>query len=68
MHDLCQPLTALECRLYLATMETGERVADETGEMKDAIREAMVECQRLMTRVRAIQDQINRTEQNGRER
>ena len=25
LHDLCQPLTALQCRLFLATMAAGGR-------------------------------------------
>ena len=31
LHDLCQPLTALECRLYLGTMGEGggEATADD---------------------------------------
>ncbi|WP_263409173.1 hypothetical protein [Terriglobus tenax] len=41
LHDLCQPLTALQCRLELA--ELGE---DETG-LRRAISEGLVECERL---------------------
>ncbi len=49
LHDLCQPLTALECRLFL-----GLREQDET-EMRVAMKEAMVQCERLIDGVRGMQ-------------
>lgn len=52
LHDLCQPLTALECRLFLGLHEEGPEA------MLEAMREAMVECERLMAGVRAMQSRL----------
>ncbi len=49
LHDLCQPLTALECRLFLGLGET-----DETA-MRAAMKEAMLQCERLIDGVRGMQ-------------
>ena len=49
LHDLCQPLTALECRLFLGLGETGE------AEMRAAMKEAMAQCERLIDGVRGMQ-------------
>ena len=49
LHDLCQPLTALECRLFLGLSQQGE------AEMRTAIKEAMVQCERLIDGVRGMQ-------------
>ena len=59
LHDLSQPLTAMECRLYLGVM-SGE---PEAAELVETIRESLVECERLMARVRAMQDHLNETGQ-----
>jgi hypothetical protein len=49
LHDLCQPLTALQCRLELGGIE-GEGAAKQT-----AIEEALRECRRVNERVHAMQ-------------
>lgn len=49
LHDLCQPLTALECRLFLGLQGSGE------DEMRLAIKEAMLQCERLIDGVRGMQ-------------
>jgi hypothetical protein len=41
LHGLCQPLTVLQCRLAL-----GELIG-EPAAMREAIREALLECTRL---------------------
>jgi hypothetical protein len=41
LHGLCQPLTVLQCRLAM-----GELIG-EPDAMREAIREALVECARL---------------------
>ena len=41
LHGLCQPLTVLQCRLAM-----GELIGDADA-MRDAIREALLECVRL---------------------
>ncbi len=49
LHDLSQPLTTLQCRLFLGTM-------DETAaSMSETIRQALDDCEELMTRVHALQ-------------
>jgi len=45
LHDLCQPLTALQCRL-----ELGEMLATPAAK-EEAIRDALLECGRLKTSV-----------------
>ena len=49
LHDLCQPLTALECRLFLGLNETGE------AELRSTIKEAIQQCERLISGVRGMQ-------------
>ena len=49
LHDLCQPLTALECRLFL-----GLREPDEES-VREAMRDAMTQCERLIDGVRGMQ-------------
>ncbi len=52
LHDLCQPLTALQCRLEIGKM-------DATAEgMETAIEDALTECTRLNGMVRAMQDKV----------
>ncbi|MDQ2835559.1 MAG: hypothetical protein M3Y50_17815 [Acidobacteriota bacterium] len=41
LHDICQPLTVLQCRLAM-----GELIG-EPDSMREAIREALKECARL---------------------
>jgi hypothetical protein len=41
LHGLCQPLTVLQCRLAM-----GEMIGEPEA-MRDAIREALLECVRL---------------------
>jgi hypothetical protein len=41
LHGLCQPLTVLQCRLAI-----GELI-DEPDAMREAIREALLECVRM---------------------
>ena len=57
LHDLCQPLTALECRLHLGTMDHNGR-APTAEEMLDTIHESLAECERMMRRVRAMQEKL----------
>ena len=59
LHELSQPLTALECRLYLGAMGTGGTPSDDAIEMRAAIDEALRQCERMMTKVRAMQEHLN---------
>lgn len=55
LHDLAQPLTALECVLFLGTLEPeadGQR-------MRQAIDQALAQCSRLTQGVRAMQDRLH---------
>jgi hypothetical protein len=65
LHDLCQPLTVLQCRLAM-----GEMIG-EPGAMREAICEALVECVRLNAVVgtmREILQQAKQTEEDERTR
>lgn len=59
LHDLCQPLTALECRLYLGSIGYGGGA--EAEEMRTAMREGLLQCERMITQVRGMQDRLNGT-------
>lgn len=50
LHDMAQPLTALQCCLYLGTTE------EHPAEMMKALREGLVECERAMVQMRLLQD------------
>lgn len=52
LHGLCQPLTVLQCRLALGEL-SGEPVA-----MREAIGEALGECARLNSAVRAMREML----------
>ncbi len=56
LHDLCQPLTALQCRLFLATLVSGE---DRAEEMEQAVEDALRQCERAIGLVRAMQDRTH---------
>lgn len=55
LHDLCQPLTALQCRLFLGTMTPAGGPQEELAELRSAVRESLVQCDRMMTHVRIMQ-------------
>lgn len=53
LHDLCQPLTALQCRLFLATMV--KEPEGELEELREAVRESLVQCERMIGQIRVMQ-------------
>lgn len=62
LHDLCQPLTAIECRLSIALMDL-DGVADSRGcaveaipALRLALEESLTQCRRMMPLMRAVQD------------
>ena len=59
LHDLCQPLTALECRLYLGRMGVDGTPSEKIAELRVSMDEALRQCERMMTKVRAMQDHLN---------
>ena len=54
LHDLAQPLTALECVLFLGTLAPTPSAAT----LREAIDEALVQCQRMTDGVRAMQEHL----------
>lgn len=54
LHDLCQPLTALQCRLHLSTMHVPGSEQERT-EMRSAIQDGLRLCERMMLNVKAMQ-------------
>ncbi len=56
LHDLSQPLTAMECRLYLGIMSSDG--PGDAVELTATVRESLVECERLMARVRSMQERL----------
>jgi hypothetical protein len=49
LHDLSQPLTTLQCRLYLGSMDENPT---------ETIRQALEDCESLMARVHALQNRL----------
>ena len=59
LHDLCQPLTALQCRLFLATLAQGTARAVE---MEQAVADALKQCDRAIGLVRGMQNRMHESE------
>ncbi len=62
LHDLSQPLTALECGLFLGTMSPDGVRAPSSEELLSTILEALGHCERLTTLVRALQQRLDAKE------
>jgi hypothetical protein len=63
LHALCQPLTVLQCRLAM-----GELIGEPEA-MRDAIREALLECVRLNQSVGTMRTMLRQVmESNDNER
>ena len=59
LHDLCQPLTALQCRLELAEME------GEEESMRRAIADSLTEYERLNGIAMWMRQQFREAMQDG---
>ena len=59
LHDLCQPLTALECGLFVGTMSPDGVSAPTAEELMVTIRHALEQCERVTDQLRVIQERIN---------
>jgi len=59
LHDLCQPLTALECGLYIGTISPDGIRAPRAEELMATITAALAQCERMTLKVRAIQSRMN---------
>jgi phosphoglycerate-specific signal transduction histidine kinase len=49
LHDLSQPLTALQCRLFLATMSEAP---------SETVNKSLEDCERLMEKVHHLQNRL----------
>ncbi len=58
LHQLSQPLTALECGLYIGTMSPDGVRAPTREELMATILGALEQCERLTLNVRALQDRL----------
>ena len=58
LHDLCQPLTALQCRLELG------RMLGHEGGLQDAVDGALEETKRMFKIVDQMRQRLLREEQN----
>lgn len=53
LHDLCQPLTTLQCRLELASLVGTEDAC------REAVQGALEDCKRLMQGVEAMREMLH---------
>ena len=63
LHDLCQPLTALECQLYIALLDMEAEGQRGAAQERATIEFGLHECNRMMTVIRAIQARMAGDEQ-----
>lgn len=61
LHDLAQPLTALQCRLWLGTVEEGSEQS-----FRSTVEESLVECERMIASLRTMQEQVDEATQDER--
>jgi signal transduction histidine kinase len=62
LHDLCQPLTALQCRLEIGMLH------GRPDTMRATMEEALHECERMNNRVHAMQTLLRRAMAEQKER
>lgn len=58
MHDLCQPLTALECGLFLGTKSADGVRTPTAKESLATILAALEQCEKATQQVRVIQERM----------
>ena len=58
LHDISQPLTALECGLFIGTMSPDGVRAPTAEELLATILEALQQCERVSKLLRAVQDRM----------
>jgi hypothetical protein len=61
LHDLCQPLTALQCRLEMG------RMPGHPGGLEEAVNGSLEETRRLFEIVARIRQRLLADEENGRQ-
>lgn len=57
-HDLCQPLTALQCQLYLALLEVDDSPHQEAKVQREMFEAGLDECKRMIHLIRAAQSKM----------
>ncbi len=60
LHDLSQPLTALQCRLSLA-MRHAPGSIQERVEMRHAVEDGLQQCERMMVSMRTMQQYMDKS-------
>lgn len=63
LHDLCQPLMALECQLYLASLEVENETQRDLSAQRAMFESALHQCQRMIRLIRAAQMQMANADQ-----
>jgi hypothetical protein len=58
VHDVCQPVTALECGLFIGTMSPDGVRSPTVEELLGTILEALQQCERISAQLRAMQDRM----------
>ena len=53
LHGVCQPLTTLQCRLYLGVMD------QEQGPMLEILTQCLSDCEQVMCCVRELQTRMD---------
>lgn len=59
LHDLSQPLTALECGLFVGTMSPDGVRAPRADELLATILDALAQCERMSNQLRELQARID---------
>ena len=59
LHDLSQPMTALECGLFIGTMSPDGVRAPTARELLETILQALQQCERMSMQLRAMQERMN---------
>ncbi|HWB33127.1 MAG TPA: hypothetical protein VG714_08150 [Acidobacteriaceae bacterium] len=61
LHDFCQPLTTLQCRLEMAG------VVGSMEAYREAVEQGLLECSRLLDSVAAMREIVRSEERNSME-
>lgn len=67
LHEICQPLTALQCRLEIEQMEREGTVPEGDDRTGRSLEECLRECGRLNDRVSLMRSLVRRALQEERE-
>ena len=59
LHDISQPMTALECGLYIGTMTVDGNRTPQAEELMATIRAALEQCHRVSSQLRLMQERLH---------